>query len=278
MPFTSTKDTEYGDCYFDVSKTDKRLIRATLKNMEKTGTYVFLKLFKKGQKNTGLIKDFFCFWTNLGAQWKPKTKFLIQKSCPRKFQQNHHQQKNRSSNKQLPAKMVEAMFKRSPGYFKQFQKQFKFIILEEKPNDITSFTNYAVCPHFDSEFCQLATNQFYILLDSTSEFNEAMKQIKTYAVLCLFTTFKHLFPTSTKLETNGDIFSKLKLAIEYNNHSTQTVTVSKQLPIFPSTAAAAKNSLTKAKNLVNFKNWWTGNNPQCHLAFSRQRDTYWKSL
>ena len=47
MPFTSTKDTEFGDCYFDISKTDKRLIRATLKTYERTGTYVFLKLFKK---------------------------------------------------------------------------------------------------------------------------------------------------------------------------------------------------------------------------------------
>ena len=26
MPFTSTKDTEFGDCYFDISKTDKRLM------------------------------------------------------------------------------------------------------------------------------------------------------------------------------------------------------------------------------------------------------------
>ena len=47
MPFTSTKDTEFGDCYFDISNTDKRLIRATLKTYERTGTYVFLKLFKK---------------------------------------------------------------------------------------------------------------------------------------------------------------------------------------------------------------------------------------
>ena len=47
MPFTSTKDTEFGYCYFDISKTDKRLIRATLKTYEWTGTYVFLKLFKK---------------------------------------------------------------------------------------------------------------------------------------------------------------------------------------------------------------------------------------
>ena len=47
MPFTSTKDTEFGDCYFNISKTDKRLIRETLKTYERTGTYVFPKLYKK---------------------------------------------------------------------------------------------------------------------------------------------------------------------------------------------------------------------------------------
>ena len=51
MPFTSTKDTEFGDCYFDISETDKRLIRATVKTYEKTGTYVFLKLFKKAESD-----------------------------------------------------------------------------------------------------------------------------------------------------------------------------------------------------------------------------------
>ena len=45
MPFTSTKDS--GDCYSDISKTDKRLIRATLKTYERTATYVVLKLSKK---------------------------------------------------------------------------------------------------------------------------------------------------------------------------------------------------------------------------------------
>ena len=47
MPFSATKDSEFGDSYYDFSKTKKRLIRATLKTYEKTGTYVFLKLFKK---------------------------------------------------------------------------------------------------------------------------------------------------------------------------------------------------------------------------------------
>ena len=51
MTFTSTKDTEFGNFYFDISKTDKRLIRATVKTYEKTGTYVFLKLFKKAESD-----------------------------------------------------------------------------------------------------------------------------------------------------------------------------------------------------------------------------------
>ena len=58
MPFTSTKDTEFGDRYFDISKTDKRLIRATLKTYEETGTYVFLNCLKRQQNITSLNREF----------------------------------------------------------------------------------------------------------------------------------------------------------------------------------------------------------------------------
>ena len=51
MPFTSSKNTQFGDCYFDISQTEKRLVRATLKTYERTGKYVFLKLFKKAAED-----------------------------------------------------------------------------------------------------------------------------------------------------------------------------------------------------------------------------------
>ena len=60
MPFTAEKDAEFGDAHFDVSKSDahfdvskseKRLVRATIKSYEKTGSYVFLKLFKKAERD-----------------------------------------------------------------------------------------------------------------------------------------------------------------------------------------------------------------------------------
>ena len=54
MPFTAEKDAEYGDAHFDVSKSEKRLVRAirsyeTIRSYEKTGSYVFLKLFKSAE-------------------------------------------------------------------------------------------------------------------------------------------------------------------------------------------------------------------------------------
>ena len=47
-PFTATIDSDFGDCFLDVSKTQRRLIRVTTKTYQTTGTYIFLKLFKKG--------------------------------------------------------------------------------------------------------------------------------------------------------------------------------------------------------------------------------------
>ena len=51
MLFTSSKDTLFGNCYFDISQTETRLVRATLKTYERTGTYVFLKLLKKAAED-----------------------------------------------------------------------------------------------------------------------------------------------------------------------------------------------------------------------------------
>ena len=51
MLFTSSKDTQFGDCYFDISQKEKSLFRATLKPYERTGTNVSLKLFKKAAED-----------------------------------------------------------------------------------------------------------------------------------------------------------------------------------------------------------------------------------
>ena len=47
MSFNADTDSKFGDSFIDISKTEKRLVRATLKRYEANGTYVFLKVFKK---------------------------------------------------------------------------------------------------------------------------------------------------------------------------------------------------------------------------------------
>ena len=144
--------------------------------------------------------------------------------------------------------MVEAMYERSPNYFKQFQKQIKFQIVEEKPT--LSITNvYAVCAHFDSEFCGLITNHYHVLLDTTTFEKETFKRNQNFPVPCIFTTFKLLFSTATTLESNGDVFTKLKLAVEFNTSADKvdSQTVRKQLPAF-ACHSNVKNSITKQVN------------------------------
>ena len=47
---TANADKDFGNCYFDISENSKRLVRATLKTYDKTGIYVFLKVFKKASE------------------------------------------------------------------------------------------------------------------------------------------------------------------------------------------------------------------------------------
>ena len=112
--------------------------------------------------------------------------------------------------------MVEAMFERSPSYFKQFQKQFKFLVTNEKIN-LSSMKTFAVCSHFDSAFCQLttttkSTNHFHVLIDTSeaaTTYDDIFKRNKAFPVSCLFTTFRYLFSSSKDLETKGDAFLEL---------------------------------------------------------------------
>ena len=98
------------------------------------------------------------------------------------------------------------MFEPSPSYFKQFQKQFKFLVTNEKIN-WSSVKNFAVCSHFDSEFCQLtttkSTNHFYVLIDTSeaaTTYDDIFKRNKAFPVSGLFTNFWILVFISSGLE------------------------------------------------------------------------------
>ena len=85
------------------------------------------------------------------------------------------------------------------------------------------------------------------MIDSSTDIGST-KQNKSFAVPCLFTTFKHLFSNSSKLETNGEVFTKLKLAVDFNDKTAEKIdpaTVHKRLPISNTAKLTTKTTTMK---------------------------------
>ena len=110
---------------------------------------------------------------------------------------------------------------RLPTYFHSFQKKFKFLISETKPN-LSAYKNYAICEHntnfTTTSFCSVKVPHFHILFEATN-LNSTIKSRKLFQVPCLYSTFLHLFACFESLETSGDIIQKLILAVEFNKNS-----------------------------------------------------------
>ena len=126
------------------------------------------------------------------------------------------------------------MYERSPAYFKQSQKNFRFFVSEEKSSSMFA-RNYAVCMHFENGYCELLpSNHFHVLFDVSDVLTEILKRNKLFAVPCLYTTFKTFFSNGATVETTGEIFEKLKLAVEYNSSAPPTkgeaTSIQKRLP------------------------------------------------
>ena len=118
--------------------------------------------------------------------------------------------------------------------------------MEEKP--AFSFENFfAVCAHFDSEFCNLVNSHYHVLNDTTTFENETVKQYQNF----VYTVFKFLFWTASNLETNGDMLLKLKLAIKFNSSAAKTdsQSVHKRLPAFANSNNLSKNSSANQTNV-----------------------------
>lgn len=116
--------------------------------------------------------------------------------------------------------MVEAMYERSPEYYKQFRKNFRFFIYKEKPKLGVDFPQNAVVsiglhsPVHDL-FCNaLSENHYHVLAQCFSESYKG--QPKSYLLPCLYTTYAQLISNCEEKEQYGEIFEKLDQAIVYN--------------------------------------------------------------
>ena len=104
------------------------------------------------------------------------------------------------------------------------------------------------------KFCQIATNHFHLLIDSSTDI-ESTKQNKSFAVPCLFTNFEQLISTSSQLETNRDVCTKLKLDVDFNGKTGEQIdpaTVHESYPISNTAKmlTTTKTSATKTTGIV----------------------------
>ena len=149
--------------------------------------------------------------------------------------------------------MVGAMFERFSSYFEKIRKQFKFKIVDQKSTAICSFSSLW------GWFLPYSNKPFHLLTDSSTDIGST-QQNKSFAVPSFFTTFEHLFSNSSKLETNGNLAPKLKLAIDFNDKTGEKIdpaTVQKRLPISFSTTAkmltTTKTTATKTTVIAQKK-------------------------
>ena len=61
-------------------------------------------------------------------------------------------------------KMVEAMFERTPEYFRQFQKLFRYFISNSEPQFDSNLTkNFAYSQHKNEDHCQIQQFHYHVI-------------------------------------------------------------------------------------------------------------------
>ena len=107
--------------------------------------------------------------------------------------------------------MVEARVERTPEYFRQFAKQYRFFICQSEPIfDHTVTENFACSLHMNDNFCKLPGFHYHVIAsnDQLPDFFKSTAS-KRFSIPCLFTYFK-LFIKNNLSETifRGEIMKK----------------------------------------------------------------------
>ena len=187
--FTLAKDEAFGDYHVHISQISNRHIRATVKTYEKTGLYIFLKLFRKNTDGEFTLWQKICFTQEEFEKLLGRGKLILQPPTVNRVTKKPRKPKRRSWKSRMttiPAKptrktltptenMVEAMFERSPDYFKQFRKNFRFSLLREKPKLGVDFQSDMVLafglhsPTHDGFCNDLSHNHYHVLAQCFGE-------------------------------------------------------------------------------------------------------------
>ena len=127
-------------------------------------------------------------------------------------------------------KMVEAMFERTPEYFRQFQKLFRYFICNSEPQFDSYLTkNFAYSQHKNEDHCKIQQFHYHVIA-AVDQLPQSFKDTssKPYTIPCLFTCFQLLIRGSSHIVHYGEVMEKLQEAVSYNDQHNLAVSVSKK--------------------------------------------------
>ena len=138
--------------------------------------------------------------------------------------------------------MAEAMYERSPEFFNKFKKNFRYFIVDNKPDLTHQSKNWAFVLHNHStKVCSLTSPHYHVLVDtSTCPNARNILDASPYSVPCLYTCFKELL-FQPNVFLRGSIMDQLKTAVEYNLLVNQSKTGKSMKPKLPAVKKSKKN-------------------------------------
>ena len=110
--------------------------------------------------------------------------------------------------------MVEAMFERTPEFFRLFQKLFRYFICNSEPQFDSNLTkNFAYSQHKNEDHCKM--QQFlYHVIAAVDQLPQSFKDTsKPYTIPCLFTCFQLFIRGSSHIVHYGEVMEKLLEAV-----------------------------------------------------------------
>ena len=130
--------------------------------------------------------------------------------------------------------MVEAMVERTPEYFRQYSKQYRYFICRSEPIfDHTVTQNFGYSLHMNDDFCKVPGSHYHVIA-SNDQLPNSFKSTasKPFIIPCLFTCFKLLIKTNlTNTVFCGEIMNKIDEAVNYNEqHQLNFANSKRKLP------------------------------------------------
>ena len=128
--------------------------------------------------------------------------------------------------------MVEAKFERTPEYFRQLQKLFRYFICNSELQFDSNLTkNFAYSQHKNEDHCKIQQFHYHVLA-SVDQLPQSFKNTSSEpsTIPCLLTCFQLLIRGSSHIVHHGEVTEKLQEAASYNDqHNLGSVSNSKKM-------------------------------------------------